>query len=85
MEWIKFTDKYPPDGQFLYYDSKSDSIELLGKSDRSISSLGYYCNDKDCDWIYDDCCCDIVISPNDFWMSLPEKPNKEAKDAANSR
>jgi len=75
MKWIKFLDKYPDKGTaILYYEAEGDITLCYCGENNKIHSNYYYCNDPECDWIYDDCCCDLIISPNDYWMYLPEKP-----------
>ena len=83
MKWIKMSDAKPDaDTQFLYFDGE---IMFIGfrreewdfRTDTRplrISSRGYYCNRKDCSWIFDDCGCFIEESSEHCWMPLPEEP-----------
>jgi len=76
MKWTKFSEKWPdtPD-DILHYDHRTECINLLIKRrDNNYRSQEYYCNDNDCNWIYDDCGCDVIISPEDQWMFVPEPP-----------
>ena len=77
MEWTKFSDKWPdmPD-DILHYDHKTECINLIIKRrDGTYRSTGYYCNNPECCWTFDDCGCPLVISPEDQWMFLPESPD----------
>ncbi len=82
MKWIKFSNKIPPHKtNILYYDSNNETVnELYSIDGYKIQSLGYYCNVDGCDWTFDDCGCNIVTNPNDYWMLMPQKPNESNTD-----
>ena len=85
MKWTKFSEHFPAEGSdgILVYDGKQIFIASVGRKFNGqdvISSDGYYCNDPECTWIYDDCGCNFKITEDSWWMSLPKKPNIEGYD-----
>ncbi len=79
MKWIKFSESFPAySGEgILVYDGKRIFIGYVYNTLRGdrIFSDDYYCNDPECTWIYDDCCCSIQLNENCWWMSLPKAPD----------
>ena len=79
MNWIKISDLTPPrDTEILYWNSKEGyCIILYVDSGGKLGQSGFICNQEDCRWIYDDCCCNYESSPDDYYMMPPKGPNKD--------
>jgi hypothetical protein len=79
VKWTKFSDKWPGTPEdILYFDHKTGRIILAFKMrDNSYAAEPFYCNDPECSWIYDDCCCKLVISLEDQWMYVPNAPKED--------
>ncbi len=76
--WKKFSNEKPEDLIVLFYDVSNHDIALISYTDGSGygigRSVGYYCNQPDCNWIFDDCCCRLIIDGDDWWMKIPFFP-----------
>lgn len=73
MEWIRFSDQIPPEGEIIIYDG---DVIVMGWVDKNgkIKSDVFYCNDKKCNYIYDDCGCHLIITDECYWMKVPQPP-----------
>lgn len=76
MQWIKVSEQLPPYGtEVLFFDGTWMVIVYFCDSGK-FSSNGYFCNDRECSWIYDDCGCDLKVTDDCYWMFMPPEPEK---------
>jgi Protein of unknown function (DUF551) len=79
VKWIKFSENLPEKNKRILYcscESAEYPIIINFNGMKNSHSSGYYCNNVNCHWIYDDCGCALEISLDDFWMPLPNRPER---------
>jgi hypothetical protein len=79
MQWIKFSEKMPIIGQEIVFCGGDWVTIAKYNEDKKLRPQRYCCNDPSCDWTYDDCGCDLIITPSCYWMAIPDIP-KDADD-----
>jgi hypothetical protein len=76
MEWIKFSKRYPEKATEILFCDENVTVAAFFNKNGMLFSQSYYCNNPGCEWTYDDCNCPLVISPNSFWMPIPDQPER---------